>query len=162
MKKIDDIPRTQANSRELRTIEMIAALERRIDGDGGLLEERLRSVPDLYRQYRIAQSAMSKVVDGLYDTLPLNTLLRLQRQNQNSEVVIRPTSVSSSSLDTKIVLEKDLRALVEAARISYCSMCINTGSELKECQLRKVLMSIAPPEELGKGYLCEYAGNEEL
>lgn len=145
--------RVDPSSKELRSIEFLAALDSVMDRSHGYLEERLRSVPDLYRQYRVATVALSKVVEGLYDTLPANILLRLKRVGEQSELVLRPVR---SSNDTHIVLESDLLALVNTCKNAECSMCIKTDKEVKQCQLRRALMNIIPLEEPNKGTMCGY------
>lgn len=152
----NDIPRTEASSREMHTIEYIAGLDARLVDGERHLEKRLRSVPDLYRQYRIARVATEKVLDGLYSTLELRALNHLTRMNQQSEIIFRPKSVLNRSTDSQVVLTKDLKFLVREALNSKCSMCMGTPGEVKACELRKVLMNVAPLKEIHEGSLCGY------
>lgn len=150
--------RTEANSREIRAIEYIAGLEARIIGDEKYVEKRLKSVPDLWRQYRIVSTAITKVVDGLYDTLEPNVLHRMRRLCDHAEVVFRTRSPLNKSTDTAIVLEKDINVVINAAMESRCAICLKEGSDIKKCELRKALMNIAPPSDLEKsGSLCPYS-----
>ena len=146
------------NSRELHAIEYIAALDRRLADSKKPLEKRLRSVPDLWRQYRIAETAVSKTLDGLYSTMTLSGLDHMLRVCEKSEVILRPKSVLNASLDSQVIRTKDLVILIQAALNSHCSMCMNTGFEIKQCELRKALMNVAPLVEVDPNTsLCGYA-----
>lgn len=149
--------RTEASSREFHAIERLAVLDSTLDKNGGYLEARLRSVPDLYRQYRIAQTATSKVVAGLYDTLPINNLERLEKESKRCEVVVRPISRINKSTDTTFMLNNDILTLVNTAIDSTCSICMKTCKEVKECELRRAFMNVIPLETLETGSMCGYA-----
>lgn len=152
------IRKTEANSREIHAIEFIAGLDNRLAKDGKYLENRLRSVPDLWRQYRIAKTATEKVIDGLYETLEPKVLARLTRLCTFGEVYFRYESPVNKATDAQLVLDKDIDVLVNTAMSSTCAFCMKTGTEIKECELRRSLMNIAPPTVLFEGSsLCEYA-----
>ena len=155
----NEIKKTDATYRELKSIELIAALDARLANDQKYLTERLRSVPDLYRQWRIAQVATEKVIDGIYSTLMPDTLLRMRRSYENGEIVIRPKSTLNNRTDSTVVLTQDLTKLVAAALKSECAMCIKTGVEARKCKLRDTLLRTSPPHEISKdrNFLCEYA-----
>lgn len=149
--------RTEMSSRELHTAEYIAILDKRLFDGEKHLEKRLRSVPDLWRQYRIARTAIEKVIDGLYDTMPLHTLAHFNAVCSNNEVVLRPRSVLNDSTNSQVVLNKDIITLVNHCVESECSMCLKTKGEIKKCKIRKALMNIAPATDVGFSSLCEYA-----
>lgn len=157
--KHNDIQRTEANSKEIRGVEYLAALDAKLADYRPYLEERLKSVPDIYRQYRIAETAMSKVVNNLYDTLEPNVLFRIRKLREGSELVFRPKSPLNKSTDSQLVLEKDLDKLINAAMSATCACCLKTGREAKKCELRKALMNICPPNTLSIDSMgmCDYA-----
>lgn len=143
---------------EYQAIERLAVLGCTINRDGECLKERLRSVPDLYRQYRIAQTAVSKIVDGVYKTLPDNVKRRMLRESENCEFILRPVSVMSTrSTDSKVMLDTDILTLVNSAMIARCSICIKNGREVKSCDLRKALMNVVTLDEPDNTSLCGYA-----
>lgn len=154
-----EIKRYDPTSRETRSIEMIAVLDARLGNDRPYLEKRLRSVPDLYRQWRIAETAVCKIVDGIYDTLPEKTLMRIRKIFNNGEVIVRPKGGLTKDNDTAIVLAEDLRLLAETARKSECAICMKSGKDIKRCKLRESLMRVSPPKEVldENSSLCEYA-----
>lgn len=148
--------RKDPNSREIYLIELMSALDHMMDAHGKYIEERLRTVPDLYRQFRIAKVALGKTVDGLYETLPAKTLMRIQHTNNICEVVIRPISSLNKSTDMVVVPLVDIRQIISEAMASSCAMCLKSGKEIKRCELRKAFRSIEPIDETTSG-LCEYA-----
>lgn len=154
-----EIKRYDPTSRETRSIEMIAVLDARLANDRPYLEDRLRSVPDLYRQWRIAETAVCKIVDGLYDTLPTKTLMRIRKIFNNGEVIVRPKGGLTKDSDTAIVLAEDLKMLADTARKSECAMCLKEGKDIKRCKLRESLMRVSPPIQVfdENSSLCEYA-----
>ena len=156
------IERTEMSSRELHAAEYIASLDLRLYDGERHLEKRLRSVPDLWRQYRIARSAIEKVIDGLYDTMPLHTLAHFKAVSTNIEVILRPKSVLNNSTNSQVVLNKDIITLVNHCIESECSMCLKTKGEIKKCKLRKALMNIAPVTDVGFSSLCEYANEGKI
>jgi hypothetical protein len=152
----NDIPRTETSSRELHAIEYVAGIDARLVESEKYLEKRLRSVPDLYRQYRIARVATEKVLNGLYSTMTPRALNHLTRMNQQSEIVFRPKSILNKSTDSQVVLTKDLKVLIREALSSKCSMCMGAPGEIKECELRKALLNVAPLKDIREGSLCGY------
>lgn len=145
-------------SRETKSIELIAALDARLTNDRKYLEDRLRMVPDLYRQWRIAETAAAKVVDGLYDTLPPKTMMRMRRLYESGEIVIRPRGGMNKDSDSTVALKEDISRLARTVCESECAMCIKTGRDIKKCKLRETLLRVSPPPEVftDDTSLCEY------
>ena len=153
---MNTIKEKEASSRELHAIEYIAALDKRMNDGERHLEERLKMVPDLWRQYRIARTAIDKVVEGLYKTMELRALYRLMRMSDNSELVFRPRSPLNDATDARVVLDKDLSVLVTHVLQNKCCFCLNEGKDVKNCELRKALMNIIPLSDVNDGALCGY------
>lgn len=153
-----DIRRTDVTSKELRLIECIAGIQSRLEAGAHDLEKRIKSVPDLWRQWRIATVAMTKVMDGLYDTLPYRALERMDQLCRHGEWAMRPKSPMNKRTDVEIILEKDFNVLINTAMSARCAFCMNEGKDIKNCELRKVLMNVAPPNVLNeKSALCPFA-----
>lgn len=154
----EEIKRVDPSSREVRSIEMIAALDARLANDRKYLEDRLRLVPDLFRQWRIAETAAAKVVDGLYTTLPMKTLTRMRRLYESSEIIIRPKGGMNKDSDCSVVLNADLKMIFDTARNNECAMCMKSGRDVKRCKLREAFMRVMPPNEVfdDHTFLCEY------
>ena len=130
-------PQTELNALEIHGIEFIAGLDAQIAKFAEALKPRLKSLPNGWRDFRLAQNLIAKALDGLYATMPTKTLLKFQRLNEIGEV---------------ISIEHE------------CAICMRRGGEVRSCPLRRALMSICPPEELVKDGSCNYqavaAGND--
>ena len=150
----NEIPIMECGARELHAVEFIAALDCQIAGGEKHLEARLKAVPDLWRQYRIARKAVEKVIDGIYKTVPLKTLRHMQNLCQYGEVVIKPRGPVRTD-DVQIVPTPELKMLINHVIENECAMCIKDPREQKGCKLRKAMMLIAPPEKVNKGG-CNY------
>lgn len=152
---MSDVKR-EVTSREMRAIEVIAGLNNRLNKDEKHLETRLKLIPDMWRRYRIAKSAIDKVIDGIYENVPMSVLLHMRKLQDNSELVFRPKSPLNSRTDVHVVLATDLKYLINDAMRQNCAMCLKTDREIKHCELRKVLMNVAPFQERSHTALCEY------
>ena len=147
---------SEASSREVHIIEYIAGLDCQLTNGDKVLESRLRSIPDAWRQYRIARSAVDKVIRGLYRTLPDKTLKHMVDLVQRGEIIIRPKPVVKTLDDVQIVQTADLKLLINTAIASECAVCLKEPKYQKKCALRKALMCICPPTQLRKDGLCSY------
>jgi len=146
----------EPNARELHGIEYLAALDQRLTEYESVLRRRLQETPDGWRQYRIAEAAVDKVITGLYGTVPEKTLKHMRRLSETGQVIIRPKPIVPVD-DPQIVLTSVLKVLVNTSIASECSICLKEGAEVKKCKLRKALMLSAPPKELTDGPRCPYA-----
>lgn len=151
------LPVVEASSREVHFIEFVAGLDAQLTNGEKHLEQRLKSIPDAWRQYRIAKSSVDKVIRGLYETLPEKTQKHMTDLCARGEVVIRPKPVGKQYDDVQIVQTADLKLLINCTMAAECAMCMKEGREQKKCELRKALMCICPPTEFNKNStLCPY------
>ena len=144
----------EPNAREVHAIEFVAGLDAQLNFNEKYLEERLRE-NGLWRWYRIAMSAVEKVVDGLYETLPPKTMQHMKRMYECGEVIIRPKAAIKYD-DVQIVPTSDLRMLVNTALMGECVMCVKNRAEQKGCKFRKSLARIVPTNTLPKDGTCQY------
>ena len=78
-----------ATGHELHIIEYLMALDAQLNGHQDALRERLRLVPNGWRQWRLSTSATRSLLQAVYDTLPDKTLLYIDRLRAQGEVVVR-------------------------------------------------------------------------
>ena len=149
--------RKAPNSNEKRAIMYVASFDARLGLDCMCLEKRLKSIPDLWRQYRIAMAAIDKVVDGLYETMPPESLLSIRRMCDNSNVILQPKNAIDRTSDVEVAHTDDLRVLVNETMKANCAMCLKEGAEIRKCHIRKALTNIAAPTEFKSGNMCDYA-----
>lgn len=145
----------EPNSREVAGIEYLAAIDCQLIHNEKHLEARLKSIPDAWRQYRIAQSAIGKVIESLYATVPQKTLVHMQRLASNGEVIIRQRSITKTS-EAQLVPEDVLKMLINFTMESQCAICLKRGKEAQRCKLRRGLMLIAPPDTVNETG-CSYS-----
>ena len=146
----------EANAREVHNIEFLAGLDAQLIQGQEILKERLALVPNGWRNFRLAVTTTQKVLDGIYETLPIKTLRHMDRLCSCGEVIIRPKPAIKMPDDTQIVLSDDLKLLINKAMSAECAMCLKAPPEQKKCSLRKALQNIAPTEEVYRNGLCSY------
>lgn len=152
------------NARELHIFEYITCLDKQLSEGQAILEERLRKIPNCWRNYRLAASSIEKVVDAVYSTLPDKTILHMDGLARHGEVVIRKKPMVPLKDDVQFVLTEDLKVLINTSITAECAMCLRDKHEQKKCTLRRALMEIAPTDALANDGLCPYthvvAGND--
>lgn len=146
--------REKPNGREMSAIEYMAALDSQLLKHQTTLKDRLSSIPNGWRDYRLLISLMGRLLERLYSTLPVKTLLRLEAMCKNGEVVIR-LHPPSRTPEYVLVLDTDLQLLINTAMAAECAICLKEGPEIKKCPLRKALDGIAPAYE-EPGTMCAY------
>ena len=153
-----------ANAREIHSIEFLAGLDAQLVQGQETLRDRLKLIPNGWRDYRLAVTRLERVLDAIYATLLTRTLLHMQRLCQCGQIIIRPKPAIRLPDDVQIVNTDDLRMLINAAISAECAMCVNDAAGQKSCKLRKALERIAPTAALKENGLCAYtdvaAGNE--
>ena len=159
----EQLPRIPANAWELHNIEFLAGLDAQLIQGQKVLEPRLRQIPGAWRNFRLAVSCVEKVMEGVYDTLPPRTLQHMDKLARFGQIVIRPRPLIKMPDDVQIVLNDDLKLLINTAISAECAMCLKDAHGQKKCKLRRALENIAPTEAVHKNGLCAYtdvaAGN---
>ena len=150
-------PIIPANAREVHMIEYIACLDKQIYAAQDILKDRLKKIPNGWRNFRLAQATTEKVIDAIYGTLTPKTLLHLQRLCDHGEVVIRPKPMVPLKDDVHFILSEDLHTLINTSIAAECAMCLKEKPEQKKCKLRKALQDVAPVEALAYDGLCPYS-----
>lgn len=139
------IPIVPANAKELHAIEIIAALDCQLNDYEAHVKDRLQSVPDAWRQYRLARSGMKNAVESIYETLPIKTLIHMQRLCDHGEAIIRLKGATKTD-DVQFVPTEGLKMLVNIAMQNECSICMKDERAQRKCKLRKQLMLMTPPD----------------
>lgn len=154
---MNDKPTTMpANAREIHIIEFLAGLDAQLMQGQEILRDRLALVPDGWRKFRLAVTTTEKVLDGIYETLPMKTLKHMDRLCQCGQVIVRPRPLVKMPDDVQIVPADDLRLIINMIVAQECAMCLKSPPEQKGCKLRKALEIIAPTAEVYRNGLCSY------
>lgn len=150
-----------ANAKEMEAIQFLAALDGQLIISEPDIKDRLKRIPDAWRQYRIAKKFVSNVIIKLYETLPDKTLIYLDRLHHRGEVIVRMKPVRTDD-GTKLVPADAINILVNSAINAECPICLRTPTEMKKCKLRKALMIVAPPDNIPNTKTCPYLGIQEI
>lgn len=151
------LPIKEASSREIHTIEYVACLEKQLFEGDKYLKDRLKLIPNGWRDFRLATKTVERLLTELYKTVPNSTRLHMQRVQECGQVIIRPHPAVKPANDTQIVILDDLLMLVNTAMAAECAVCLKDAREQKKCKLRKALMNMTPPKKLPESGLCVYA-----
>ena len=135
--------RRPMNGREMRVIEYLAAMDSKIVESGDAMRDRLRDIPNGWRQWRLMASTLSRLLVQLYDLMPIKNLRHIQNVCAHGEVLIRMQPASRVPEYT-LVNEDDLRILVNTSMAAECAICFKEGKEIDRCPLRRAMLSIAP------------------
>ena len=141
--------------KELKCVEYLVGMESRIVESGDALRERLRMVPNGWRDYRLIFSTLDRLLLKLYDTIPQKGRLYLQKLSKHGEILIR-FSPAARSQEWLLVRDDDLAVIVNLAMAAECAICLKQGREAKKCELRKALENIAPPHDGHPAGGCGY------
>lgn len=136
-----------ANGHELHIIEYLMALDAQLNGHQDALRERLKLVPNGWRQWRLITTATRNLLQAVYDTLPDKTLLYIDRLRAQGEVVVRFRPASRTH-ETVLASQDDLREIINAAMAGECAVCLRDEDAAKRCKLRRAMMDIVPPDDV--------------
>lgn len=150
--------RTDMNAKELNGIEFLAALSGQMDKHCMILKPRLKAIPNAWRQYRLIESALHRLLGDMYQTLTVKSLQRIKNMMQYGEVKIAIAPIERHALGYVTVHEKDLALVVTTAMQGECAMCIKDGDDVKRCPLRKALWEMMPPDEVPR-FGCPFRDN---
>jgi hypothetical protein len=145
----------ELTSKERKAVKYLAALDSSMTFFEGDLEERLKSIPDGWRRYRVARGVLGPLMQQLYESVPLRARLFMAQAQKNEEIVIRPRAIVEGQ-GLRIVPESLLSTLINISAKSECSICIKTPSEVRSCKLRRELMDVFPPSERTVPGRCPY------
>lgn len=147
---------TELNSQETKCITYLAGLDSQLREHEKHMEDRLKRIPNAWRDYRLTMTLIAKVMHVVYATMPSKTLRRFVRLSEFGEVVIRPRPAATAHAYVQIVEEEDLKYLVNRVIEGECAMCLKRGGEAKACPLRSALLHVAAPDEIPADGTCPY------
>lgn len=143
------------NGNELRVLEYLAAMDSKIIESGETMRERLKDIPNGWRQWRLMAATLSNLLVALYGKIPLKNLRHMQNICAYGEVQIRMCAPSRTP-EYAMLREDDLKELMNTAIRHECGLCLKEGREIDRCPLRRAMWNIAPPME-EHPISCEYS-----
>lgn len=151
-----DEGRTQASGREIDVLEKLVLLDAVLNLNGEIIRPRLARIKNGWRDFRMAASTISRLVDALLETCTVRTLERLQSIGENCNLYIKPRSIAKVD-PCLVVHESALMQLINKTCEAECAICFKQGAEVRGCTLRKTMMEIAPLNDPPKDGRCGYA-----
>ena len=129
---------------EARRLIVVAALNDGLHRGEDDLRERLKLVPNGWRDWRLVTSTVDRLLTAIYMTIPDEQLISQQHALSHSEVSVKLRSATRLPEWVHIKAD-DMDMLIGLAIQSECRICLRTDSEVRRCKLRKVLQCVIPP-----------------
>lgn len=113
---------------------------------GKVLEERLRSTPRGWVQYRQAVGLLGKVFDQLEHTITDRQLEQINSTIKNGEVSVKLRRAGIYDDDLNVVRADDISVIVGTVMRAECMICLKERADIKRCALRTAIDGCCPPE----------------
>lgn len=109
----------------------------------GVLEDLIRidfpKLHELLPRIKACKTHLLKVLDAATAGIDEDQLQSVIRWVSNSEIMVMPKSDVRAKKELAIVDGPDLEYIVKNS-LSDCAVCMHSPAEVKQCQLRKVLL----------------------
>lgn len=131
------------------------------------LKKRLKGIKNGWRDYRMVQTVMGRLMEEICDTIPTEKLVAIRDELQNSRITLEVMSPGWSGKKPHGAIYLDDKAyerLVSRAMQLECFMCDKCGKEVKKCKLHKDIVGTLhyEPDEIKDGMHCELAGRSTI
>ena len=144
----------EMNSKELHRFELVACLDMQLTSGQEPLKARLQTIPNGWRDWRMIQARLARLVTQIYATMPEKRMKYMRSICAYGEVLIRLKPAAKSD-ENVLVPVSALKVLVNGAMLQKCRYCFEDRAGIKACELRKALIEAAPPIDLNMGE-CPY------
>mgnify|MGYP001078885974 FL=1 len=134
----DERQRVNSVTREALTI--LYAAGQAIDMVAPKLEQLTRRVPNGWRDLRMVQSKLDKLVESVLNTIPVKQLDTMIAQMRISHLRIATNDIGKSDESKWLVPRDELTELVAAVVDEKCLMCDKT--DWYNCQLRRIITDL--------------------
>lgn len=134
----EDRKRINSTTREALTI--LYAAGQAIDMVAPKLEQLTRRVPNGWRDLRMVQSKLDKLVESVLNTIPVEQLDTMIAQMRISHLRIVTNDVGQSDESKWLVPRDELTELVAAVVDEKCLMCDKT--DWYNCKLRRIITDL--------------------
>lgn len=138
------------NHAEMDVVRKLGLVDYVMEHHSGVLEKRLRTIPDGWRRYRLLKSLLDKLLVEVFCTVPQGQMRAIDMLFRRGEIIIRPKSAAPEK-GMVIAPVEDILRVTEAAMRGECEYCLKTAAEVKGCKLRKAMTNVAPPDDYPLG-----------
>lgn len=118
------------------------------------LASRLECIPNGKVRWRLMLGQLRACVNDLIGTIPHKQCVNIKGVMNDMELRLVPKLTRNT--DRVSMAVDDLSYLVKYAKKDVCSACILDGEECRQCELYKILESIAPRQDWGSSTVCPY------
>lgn len=154
------LPRTRLRQEETDGIVFILCSVTRFRAIQKAMETRLRSIPNGWRDIRMVETVLDRLVGKLLETVPTDKLITMKRLLPDTRVHITYTrQVGKHKDEVTGIHEKDLDFLTAVSHDAICKLC---DGNCDRCDLGKVFDRFLFTErdkgesytfmDIGKGY----------
>lgn len=158
----DEEGRIPISGKEYNALRCLIVALNELEKTKDVLEPRIRTLANGWRDFRLMESMMSKVCDMILETVPTKKLLALREELRNSKITLTVGWAQTPAEGVAYVDEHAFIALLNRL-ISYeCWNCDRKGKDVKRCEIRNAYMNTLhyepAPEEIPKDGSCIMAG----
>lgn len=139
----NDLPIKSCTAYECQIIQLITGTLKQCERNEKRIEERLRTIPNGWRDWRLMLSILRRMSDALIDTMPDKEITYLDRMLKHGEILVRFRPPIRDN-EYQLVEDEALTRMVNEIMENECAICFKEGREIKHCQLRKDLEGFAP------------------
>lgn len=132
--------RKRINSVTREALTILYAAGQAIDMVAPKLEQLTRRVPNGWRDLRMVQSKLDKLVESVLNTIPVEQLDTMIAQMRISHLRIVTNDVGKSDESKWLVPRDELTELVAAVVDEKCLMCDKT--DWYNCKLRRIITDL--------------------
>lgn len=144
----------QLNGRERRAMEHLIAFISYTAADPESLKERLKTIPNGWRDWRLMNAMSMKLYPALLNTLTDSQYAQFKKLEKYGTCMIQVQAAAKGE-DFDFVRMSALKKIIQVAVEEHCSLCVKNDAECRGCKLRKAFMEICPLYEVPK-HGCGY------
>ena len=141
-KQADEEGRYPVSHREYQAIRALFGTQNSLIFAQKDLEQRLKVVPEGWRDFRLVYSVLEKLLTRLLRTVPSQKLLSMKRELKDTycEVKVKGAVGPLDGDLLRVVPQKDLETVVNAAMQMNCFAC--DRCDYKKCALYQAIQSM--------------------
>jgi hypothetical protein len=148
--------------RRLRAEERMAILKldmlsRSFGGAVDALEKKLEGVKGVKRDLGMMRHIITRFMEEALKEVPADQVAQLLRQSRDYRLSLERLNVNAHH-DEYVIGQEDVWQMIHITLDARCSICLASGTEAKNCGVRKLLRKYMDEPDPGCLSGCGYAG----
>lgn len=142
-KQADEEGRYPLSHREYQAIRALFGSQNSLINAQKDLENRIRVIPDGWRDFRLVYSVLEKLLTKLLRTVPSQKLLSMKRELKDTYCEVKVKGAAGQTLEgdlLRVVPQQDLETVVNAAMDFRCFAC--DRCDYKKCRLYQAINNL--------------------